>query len=340
MKVHEIGESGLIDRIRNLVEKKTGSLKQVVLSIGDDTAVIKPSKGKLLLATTDTLVDKVHFDSKLTGAAKIGHKAMVSNISDIIAMGGVPKYALVSLGLPGNSCVEFVDNLYRGMMKVAGRYGVAIVGGDTVESPRNLVITLTLLGEATKKQLVSRSGAEIGDKLLVTGTFGDSAAGLELLIRRNGKMKKSYRQLVKRHQEPEPRAGESRIIAVKGLATSMIDSSDGLDVSVRSICRESRVGARVYPERVPVSSALRSFTGAGGKADGDSALMKYAIYGGEDFELVFTVPESRLGNALKSIPGTRCIGEIVPHKSGIKYVSNGRVARVKGGSFKHFKKNN
>ncbi len=338
MKIHEIGESGLIDRIRKRTEGRVGKIKSVIKGIGDDTAVIRHTGGKLLLATTDTFVEGIHFSRPDLDSPDVGRKAMVANISDIIAMGGIPKYALVSLAVCGNNSVKLVDNLFMGFEGAAEKFGVAIVGGDTVKSPRNLTITLTLLGEVSKNQLVLRNGAEVGDKLLVTGTFGDSAAGLELMGRRGKRPDRTCRFLIARHRNPEPRFRESRVIAEKRLATSMIDSSDGLDECVRSICRESRVGARVCLENIPVSSALRDFTGAGVSAGGHFTAIKYALYGGEDFELVFTVPGSKLKKALKCVPRAKLVGEIVPFKSGTKYLHNGKEVVIRGRSFQHFKK--
>jgi len=336
IKLREIGETGLIKRIKKKFADVHVRNRKIVVGIGDDAAVIDNSGKNLLVVTTDTLVEGVHF-IKGRDYHSVGWRAMTANLSDIAAMGGKPEFALVSLALPVSSCVELVDKLYRGMRQACGSYRVHLIGGDTVKSTRNLVITLTLIGSAARKRVITRAGAKIGDKLLITGTAGDSEAGLYILKNMySQRNRKIYGSLIRKHARPVARLKQSEIIAKKLLATSMMDSSDGLDVSVRTICAESRVGAKIYADMIPVSAALKKFAGSIGKRTGSRDELCYAVYGGEDFELVFTVPAEKLRLALKSVPGTSVIGDIVEEKKGVEYFKNGRSVKIEGRSYRHF----
>ncbi|MFH1618036.1 MAG: thiamine-phosphate kinase, partial [Candidatus Margulisiibacteriota bacterium] len=265
MKLSQIGEFGLIEQLNHQFS--------TIVGIGDDCAVVeilnlpchasrqagrqagskhqilnksKSIKSKYQLITTDALVEGVHFDLKKCSFYDVGYKAMLVNISDIAAMGGYPAYAVVSIALPQKIKVEDAKEIYRGMDRLARKHKIDIVGGDTVSSKRDLFISITLIGEVEKDCLVKRSGAKVGDKIYVTGHFGRMAP---------------------------VRLKEGRDIAKAKLASSMIDSSDGLVLSVREIARQSKVGARIYMDKVPVAAG---------------ATLDQALYGGEDYELVFT----------------------------------------------------
>ena len=327
MKLSQLGEFGLIELLAEEIGRPS---RNVVVGIGDDAAAIKfktqssklKNKESLLLITTDTLVENVHFRLK-NGRNRefilrrdpfynLGYKALAINISDIAAMGGIPTYALVTIGANKNLPVKKIEGLYRGIRKAARKYKVEIVGGDTVQSPEELVVSITLLGEVEKKCLLTRSNAEIGDAILVTGELGGPAAvGYE-----------SGRQKV------ESRTQEARIIAKSQMATSMIDSSDGLVRSVLEICKASRVGARIWLGSVPVAR---------------KATLDQALYGGEEYELVFTVPRSKaleLRNLIQKKTGTKVaiVGEIVARKRGVKVVDiHGRATFPEKGGYEHFK---
>ncbi len=316
MKLSQLGEFGLIE----LLAKEIGKLsKDVVVGIGDDAAVLKilnPKSEirtrKLLLITTDTLIENVHFKLKTTPFFDLGYKALISNVSDIVSMGGYPTYALVTIGANRNLSVKKVEELYRGIRKAARKYKVEIVGGDTVQSPKELVVSITLLGEVEKVCLLTRSNAKIGDAILVTGEFGGPAA----------------QKYIPRPSYPVPRTRESRVIAKSHLATSMIDSSDGLVRSVLEICKASRVGARIWLDPVPAAK---------------KATLDQALYGGEEYELVFTAPRSKaveLRDLIRKRTGTRVtiVGEIVSRKRGVKLVdTHGKAAFPRKGGYEHFK---
>jgi len=351
MKISRIGEFELIERIKKRVEKNypTSENKRVVAGIGDDAAVVEAYGEKLLVATTDTMVESVHFNTEDTEFEKIGHKAMVSCISDIIAMGGKPGYALISLALSKKNLTGDVDGLYRGMLRCGRKFGVRIVGGDVVSSPRNAVITVTLFGEVARGRVIYRSGAKVGDKILVTGNFGDSAAGLEILkggwkiAAESDYIRRCKKKLINRHLLPQPRVEEAEIISRKRLATSMIDSSDGLDLSVKFICQASKVGAKIWLEKIPISPSLSYLSSGRERAspsgiEGAIRTLTFALYGGEDYELIFTVPGRKVDKVLKDVPHTTMIGEIVPAKWRVRYLDReSREVKLKGRGYEHFK---
>jgi len=341
MKISRIGEFELIERIKKKVEKRypPSQNRRIIVGIGDDAAVIEPYGEKLLVATTDTMVESVHFSTEDADFEKIGYKAMVSSISDIIAMGGKPKYALISLAFSKDSLTKDVDGLYEGILKCGKKFGVRIVGGDVVSSPRNAVVTLNLLGEVERGRVICRSGAKVGDGILVTGNFGDSAAGLEILKGRwkiPGKsdyMRKCKKDLVKRHLLPLPRVREAEIISGKRLATAMIDSSDGLDLSVRFICQSSKVGAKIWLEKIPLSPCLKYLI----SSKEVLRALNFALYGGEDYELVFTVPKGKVKKVLRDVPRTTMIGEIVPARWRVRYLDKkNKEVKLKGRGYEHF----
>jgi len=345
MKVSRVGEFKLIEKIRRKVERRgpTSGMEGIIAGIGDDAAVVAPPHEKLLVVTTDTMVEGVHFDTEYAGFEKIGYKAMVSCISDIIAMGGNPSYGLVSLGLPRNRLSEDVEDLYEGMLKAGRKFGVRIVGGDTVSSPKSCVISLTLLGEVGENRVIYRSGAKVGDRILVTGNFGDSAAGLAILKGRwrirnqSSYVKRCKIKVTMKHLLPEPRVKEAEIISRNRLATAMIDSSDGLDLSVGFICQASRVGARIWLDKVPISPSLKYLASPSGE-EGAMRILTYALYGGEDYELVFTVPREKADRVLRHIPHTAMVGEIVPARWGVVYLDKrNREIKIKGRGYEHFK---
>ena len=308
MKLSQLGEFGLIE----LLAKKIGKpSKKVMVGIGDDTAVIR-SRGRYQLITTDTLIENIHFKLKTTSFFDLGNKVLAINISDIISMGGIPTYALVTIGANKDLSVKKIEELYRGINKLARKHKIEIVGGDTVQSPKELVVSVTLLGEVEKKCLLTRSNAKIGDAILVTGDFGGPAA-------------KKY---VASHPLPVTRLKEARLIAKSGKSSSMIDSSDGLARSVLEICKASKVGARIWMDSVPIAKG---------------ANLNQALYGGEEYELVFTTPRSKAIELMdliqrKTKTKLTIVGEIVARKREVKLVDvHGKVYSPKSGGYEHFR---
>lgn len=279
MRLSDIGEFGLIENIRKRHPVKD---KSVIIGIGDDAAAVRVKGINHILLTTDTLVEKVHFDLKYFRYFEVGWKLMAANLSDIAAMGGTPKYALVTLGLNDRMRAKDVDELYKGINSLASQYKVAIVGGDIVRSPKSLFFTMHLIGVADK--VVKRSGARAGDKIVVIGKFGASAVGL-VGLKRFGRQSAD----ISPHLMPVPMIKEGRLAAK--YATSMIDNSDGLARCLIEICKAGRVGAKIYTDMVPLAKG---------------ASLEAALNGGEDYNLVMTVPKKK---AVR-IKGGKVIGEI------------------------------
>lgn len=316
MKVRKIGEFGLIKRISRRIKDKN-----VRTQIGDDTAVIKIG-GKFVLFTTDTLVEDDHFSPKWSSPFQTGKKAMEINVSDIAAMGGEPKYALISLCLKKDERVEWVDKLYRGIYSVARKYGFEIVGGNITHG-KQTVIDVSMLGE-TKKPVL-RSGAKTNDLICVTGDLGKSQAGLELLSKFGRKAKRFV--ISKSHLEPRARLKESRIISK--FARSMIDVSDGLSSEVVHICKLSRKGAVIHKEKIPISKQTKLAAGLLKKDPID-----FALHGGEDFELVFTVSRKNLDKLRRKLKFS-VVGKILPKREGIHLLDKGRKRKL-GKGYDHF----
>lgn len=337
MKVSFLGEFNLVEKIKKEIwnrEYRKGSKRDVIVGIGDDTAVVTKDKTKYSLVTTDMLVEGIHFSKKTASFKQIGWKSLACSLSDIAAMGGIPLYGLVSIGLPKHTTVREVKDLYKGIESLARKYKVKIIGGDTISSPRFFIISITLLGEIGRKELITRSGAKPGDRMLVTGTFGDAASGL-VLLKKYKKIKcliHSARYLIRRCLLPEPRIKESRVLAQKRYATAMIDCSDGLDLSIRFICKHSNVGAKIYIDSIPLSSGLKKI-----RRFLEKTPLDFALFGGEDYELVFTTPENKVEEVIKQIPSVSIIGEIITKKEGVKFLDReGKVVRLKGKGYEHF----
>jgi thiamine-monophosphate kinase len=361
MKISDLGEFGLIDRIQKLASKKPSS---AVMGIGDDAAAFKIPASRTLLITTDLLLEGVHFDLSFTDFYSLGWKSAAVNLSDIAAMGGVPRFCLTALGLPPSISVEQVSEFYRGFTTLLRDHASELIGGDTCRSRKGLFISVTALGEAAPSRFVTRAGARPGERIYVTGTLGDSAAGLELLetgVRskesgvRSKKLKSAIgngsthahhheqqsndpqsamAMLIARHLRPVPRVEWGRKLARSGCASAMIDLSDGLSSDLLHICEQSGVGAEIIAGRAPVSRALCSIAG---KLTKPAA--RYALSGGEDYELLFTVPPSRVKRlqALK-LPLTD-IGSITSGKTIVLVDGKGKKRPLPRSGYDHFRTN-
>jgi thiamine-monophosphate kinase len=287
----DLGEFGFIGELK----KKLPSGKGVVRGIGDDTAVIRSSKGKDTLFTTDMLVEDHHFRLGEASGFEVGWKALAVNISDIAAMGGVPTFAVVSVGFPQALSAQFARDVYEGLARCAKTFGVTIVGGDTNASEK-IVIAVSLLGEVEKGRAVLRSGAKKGDVIFVSGFLGGSYAS-------------------KRHLSFTPRLREARYLCQKFKVNAMIDLSDGLSSDIRRLAEESGVGALLSKENIPISR--------------DANGLKAALCEGEDFELLFTMSPkeaARLTLAAKDgkLAPFHPVGRIVDKKEGVCLVRDDR----------------
>jgi thiamine-monophosphate kinase len=278
----QLGERPLIQRIRRGVLPPSS---RVQVGIGDDTAVLTTAPGQFLLATTDLLIEEVHFRRSSASCFDIGWKAMAVNLSDIAAMGGTPRYALIALALPRTFLVEDVDELYAGLHALAKLHDVELVGGDTSASRNGIIINVTLLGESSHPIL--RRGARPGDVLAVTGSLGLSAAGLAVLENPNPRVSPEDLNLARSaHLRPTPRLKEGQWLEQEG-AHAMIDLSDGLATDLGHIASESAVSAAVQLDRLPVSQTVRRIAAAIGQDP-----LSLAVTGGEDYELLVALPPS------------------------------------------------
>jgi thiamine-monophosphate kinase len=341
MKISDLGEFGLIGRIKKLAPRNSSS---TLIGIGDDAAALKLPASQTLLATTDLLIEGVHFDLAYTDFCSLGWKAAAVNLSDIAAMGGVPRYCLTALGIPVGISVEQVAEFYRGFNALLKNYATELVGGDTCSSRKGLFISVTALGEAARSRIITRAGAKPGDRIFVTGTLGDSAAGLELLesrVRsheselRSKKLKPALRTphsaLIERHLRPVPRVEWGRKIALAGCASAMIDLSDGLSSDLSRICEQSRVGADIIADRIPLSPALRRMSGTLARP-----LLRYALSGGEDYELLFTVSPVKVRKLCSlRLPVTE-IGSITSGKTLSLVDPRGRKKPLPPSGYDHF----
>ena len=315
----------------------------LLLGIGDDAAVIRQTTGRDTLVTTDLLVEDIDFHRDTTTSQLLGHKALAVSLSDIAAMGGRPQSALLSLGIPNdiwNS--DFLDEFYEGFFPLADRYDVRLVGGDISRTSEKIVIDSVVLGACKDGEAVLRQGARPGDRVFVTGSLGGSAAGLRLLERGARVQHKdvtdpdsqSVRQLLLRHLRPEPRVGWGLVLGEERLATAMIDISDGLSSDLHHLCEESGVGALIDAARIPIDPLLAALCG---RRALDPLLL--ALHGGEDFELLFTVPADKVARLPKTVDGVSVsqIGEITREPGKIRVTEKDRVWDLEPRGFDHFK---
>jgi len=277
-QIKDIGEVDLIGRI-----SKNPRNKSILMGIGDDAAVVKTKDG-LQVLTTDCMVEGDHFRTDWFTPKQIGMKSIEINVSDIAAMGAIPKYALISLALPKTLEVSFVDEFYDGMWSSCEKYSMEIIGGNMTHSEK-IVISITLIGEVDKKNLCLRGDAKPSDYIFISGEIGYGRAGLRLFQEK----KDGYDFVKKRYLEPKAQLDFS--LKVSQYANAMIDVSDGLASEIKHICNESKCGAIIYKEKIPINNAVCA---AAKKLNENE--MDYALYGGEDFELLFTVSENNLDN--------------------------------------------
>jgi thiamine-monophosphate kinase len=338
-ELSSIGEFGLIDRIRNM----SGGFKHpnTLKSIGDDAAVIKSTDGTCLLLSTDLLAEGVHFDLSYMPLKHLGYKAVSVNVSDIAAMNGKPDQLLVSLALSNRFSVEAVEELYSGMLAACEDYSVEIVGGDTTSSKSGLVISITVLGKAQEQKICYRSGAMLHDLLCVSGDLGAAFVGLQLLAREKAEWEinpdmtpqlEAYDYLVMRQLKPTARMDMVYQFESLGLQpTSMMDISDGLASELFHLSKASGLGFRVYEDKLPIDQQTYDTAREFG-LDPTTCMMN----GGEDYELVFTLPQSDF-EKVKNHPDISIIGHTLPMEEGLQLMSkSGQLHPIQAQGWRHF----
>lgn len=301
--------------------------KDALVGIGDDCAVIEKNKSNVWLVGLDTLTEGDHFSMDYFFPEDVGWKAMESNLSDIAAMGGTPKFAFLSLVLRKGMDMKFVEGFYKGIYKSAGKHGIDVLGGDTTHGKTGMV-SITLIGGCRKKNLCLRSDAKLGDYILVSGKLGGSTAGLRLFLKgkhKNKNNEKKFAKVLKKHLHPKSRTDIAEKIS--GFANAMEDVSDGLASEVRNICYASKAGGIIYSDKIPIAK----------ETEEAAAFLKenardYALFGGEDFELVFTCKERDLKKAEKF---GKVVGRIIKGRK-IYLEENGRKRELKKFGYDHF----
>ncbi|MBT5872622.1 MAG: thiamine-phosphate kinase [Candidatus Latescibacteria bacterium] len=340
MTLKAYGEFDLIQRIRERIQ---GDDPDLVIGPGDDTAAVRHTPGSLSLLSTDTFVEGLDFLEEFSSWHQIGWKCMAANVSDIAAMAGRPRFALVSMCLPDETEIVAVDHLCDGMVDLARQYGVLIIGGDLSGTPGPLTISITIMGEVAPNQVIRRSGAEAGDRICVTGELGGAEAGLRLLQAStdeplNGILPDDYANVLSRHRTPRPRTEEGRIIADSGCVGAMIDISDGLSADILHIGKESGVGIALDASRLPLNTAAAR-TASLLEIDPISLAMN----SGEEFELVCTVSRAQADTLCQKVydeTGTRMsvIGEVVPQALGNTWLHGNTTHQLNAGGYDHFRK--
>ena len=355
MEISELGEFGLIDRLAKDISPKNAS---TVKGIGDDCAVISPTEGMQTLVTTDLLMEGIHFDLTYVPLRHLGYKAVMVNLSDVFAMNARPRQVTVSLAISSKFTVEDIEDLYAGMKMACTKWGVDIVGGDTTASMTGLAISITAIGEARPEDIILRSGARPTDLICVSGNLGAAYMGLQLLERekavydeqvaeaRKSGSKEQMEMLsemqpdfsgreyiLERQLKPEARGDIIDALREAGIRpTSMMDISDGLSSELLHICRQSRTGCRIYEERLPLDYQTAAMA-----EELNLNVSTCALNGGEDYELLFTVPLA-LNDTVAAIDDVHVIGYITEEDKGLALVTrDGGEHLLKAQGWNHLK---
>lgn len=317
----------------NQIKPKTSFQHNLITGIGDDAAIIQQQPEMEQIICMDTMVESVHFTSQTMSPFQIGYKALAVNISDIAAMGGIPTFYLVSIAIPAHWPERDLLSIYEGMAKIANKYHMDLIGGDTVSTSHALTITVTVLGEIENGKHLLRSHAKDGDLVFVTGTLGDSAAGLDLLLHKGKdyQYKEFEQYLVKRHQYPEPRVEVGRILSNLTMA-SLNDVSDGIASEANEIAEASQVMITIDRDSVPISQQLKQYD--------EQRSIDLALYGGEDYELIGTMPEANWKTIKKQceqvgISITK-IGTVSKGKPSVLLNNKGTISNIERKGYNHF----
>ncbi len=330
--VADLGERALIERIRRRVPEAPASL---MVGIGDDAAVAVPDRGALQVLTTDALVEGIHFERRFSSPADIGYKALAVNASDVAAMGGAPRLALLSLMLPPALPVCDLDELVGGFLEMAAQARVAVAGGNITRSPGPLIVDVAVTGAVRPRRVLTRGGGSAGHALFVTGSLGAAAAGLAWLRANDGRRPDDagLAECVARHQRPEPRLRVGALLGRTRAASACMDLSDGLADAVHQVAAASGTGAVVDAAALPIHPAAAAWF-----ADEGQDASEAAVTGGDDYELLFAVPKrsGRLRHVIQQARGlaiTR-IGELTAD-GGVR-LRRGRESRHLPAGFAHF----
>jgi len=336
-ELEKLGEFGLIERLTKQIQLVR---KSSLLGVGDDAAVIRPDR-ELILVTTDMLLEGIHFDLTYTPLKHLGYKAVAVNISDVAAMNGQCNQITVSIGVSNRFSIEALEELYQGVLLACSHFQCDLVGGDTTASMTGLTISVTAIGAVAQERLAKRSGAREYDLICVSGDLGAAYMGLQVLEREkqvfltNNEMQpqlEAYEYIVSRQLKAEARTDVVEwLLKAEIVPNSMIDVSDGLASDLLHICKQSRVGAIIYEDKIPIEAAT---TDAALEFKLGPAMV--ALHGGEDYELLFTVDQQHY-QAVENQPGISIIGHITGVDQGVKLVaSSGEQLNIEAQGWKHF----
>ncbi len=319
-QVGKLGEFGLIKRLtEKIILKQPSSIK----GIGDDAAVIEPGKDEVILFSTDMLAEGIHFDLTYTPLQHLGYKAVSVNVSDICAMNGIPTQITVSIGVSNQFSVEALEELYKGMRFACEEYGIDLVGGDTISSHSGMVISISILGRAKKEEVTYRNTAQVDDIVCVSGDLGAACAGL-LVLNRGKEMFNNdpeakpdltgYEYVLKRQLMPQARVDIIGLFKTEHIVpTAMIDISDGLSSEVHHLCEDGKIACIIDEERIPINDVVKKVAD-----EFKTSPMAYALSGGEDYELLFTLSKKDF-EKIKNSDKLKRIGEIVTASHGISF---------------------
>ncbi|MDD5543749.1 MAG: thiamine-phosphate kinase [Acidobacteriia bacterium] len=318
-------ERDFIASLRRRVHRRP---RRLIAGIGDDAAVLNMRSGEEWCITTDLLVEGIHFDLHYDSAHSVGHKSLTAGLSDIAAMGARARFALVSIAVPSSKAEPFLSGFYRGFLPLARKCGVTLIGGDTSRSERDCFVDVIVMGQSLQPS-IRRSGARVGDLIFVTGTLGQAAWGLHLL--RNSPLAKTRaeKSAIQAHLHPTAQTEAGLWLGKNRLASAMIDVSDGLSTDLHHLCRESGVGARVEERKIPVAPMPSR-----------KQALRYALTGGEDYQLLFTVHPANLHRVRGRISklGLSEIGRIVSREAGVLLISpGGRSKKLPISGWDHFR---
>ncbi|NBC87254.1 MAG: thiamine-phosphate kinase [Bacteroidetes bacterium] len=339
--ISEIGEFGLIAHLRDTLGESDDD--SILEGIADDAAVYRVSDDTVHVVTTDALIEGVHFDRTFMPMEHLGFKAMSANVSDVAAMNARPRYATVVVGVPKNASVEAMGTLYQGIKQACDAYGITVIGGDTTGA-HSLSVTVTVIGEAAEDEIVYRRGSKPGDKICVTGDLGASYAGLKVLLLQREQLQQQgedfqphldkFSYVIRRHLAPPAQLQAVRNWKEAGFRpSSLIDVSDGLASEVHHLCEASGTRAQLYEPSIPISPHTRNAATEFGEE-----VTVYALFGGEDYELVFTASEEQLQDL--DPQSFNVIGEMEAPEEDLPRVqlkqADGDNVRVRPGGFDHF----
>lgn len=333
MDLKDIGEFGFIERFAHQFDHL---IKNDDSGIGDDCAVLSVSDTTNHVVSTDLLLEDVHFLKDRISPEELGYKSLAVNLSDIAAMGAKPLYSFLSLGIPKNTKVDFLDDFMKGYYRLSEKYNTPLMGGDTTKSPDKLLINVVVVGVVEKSKMHLRSMAQTGDIVCVTGFLGDSGGGLKAILKQMD-VDTDIQELIDRHHNPKPQINEGLFLGKEKYVHAMMDISDGISSDLRHILKASGKSAKIDVEKIPVSTLLRKVA-----KNHNWDITELGSSGGEDYELLFTMEKEKFASLNQAFltkfgKAIHTIGEIEEGKPEIIWQKNGKPLGNRKSGFDHFK---